>query len=105
VFDALRLRRSSVEEAAEREREFLDVVWRASVMRKAGLLPVLLAESGKIYVAEEGPDVWGSKRRVSVEQLRALVLAAEAIAKVVVAKPVGRETRGGLPGSARVVAG
>ncbi len=67
----------------------LDVLWRAYLLRKARLLPVVLADCNALWVCGEPADAWGTRHRISWEGLRRLVEEAEGLIRV--AKPVKRE--------------
>ncbi len=61
----------------DKERAWLDLIWRAYLLRKARLLPVILIEGRNLWITTECIDPWGEKRRITPEALRAMVEAAE----------------------------
>jgi hypothetical protein len=66
---------------------------RAIALQRAGKLPLLLADCGRLYVCDSETDPWETRRPITRERLRELVEAAEARAGWPERKPPGRETR------------
>jgi hypothetical protein len=53
--------------------DFIDLIRRALALRKAGRIGVLWCEDGRVWISENEVDPYGSRLRVSLEALRALV--------------------------------
>lgn len=54
------------------------VLLRAVELRRAGRLPMVLADRGQLYVCGSEVTPWDTRRRISAERLLAMVAAAEA---------------------------
>lgn len=62
------------------------LILRLLALRKAGKLGVILVEQGVYYIADDGPDVWGTKRRYTVAELHQLADMLEGLPEK---QPVG----------------
>jgi hypothetical protein len=59
--------------------DLLDDAWcrRLFALRKKGKIGIVLAEWGKLYLAESAVDPWGSARRISATELRTMIAEIE----------------------------
>ena len=57
--------------------EQLALVKRGYELRKACRIGIILADCGRLYIAESEHDPWGSKRRLTWDEFAALIIEAE----------------------------